>query len=179
MDRDPNSATNLLERKNILIAQVMTAFRDLVNNAAAPVDSTASTGQAAYSSLAIETGMTSIVKSTEDLLTLTRQLRELWIVGPLKAPDGAQDAEAEQCMRQDAAQVFAILNALRDAQRAEMVGRANEAASGGFTYQKGEVDGASALSQTVPAAQEVLQGPSSGAGVQLQAAAAGPAGQHN
>lgn len=40
----------------------MTSFRDLVNHAAAPVDSTASTGQTAYNSLAMGAKMSSIVR---------------------------------------------------------------------------------------------------------------------
>src|SRR5262245_4332246 len=46
---------------NILIAEIMTAFRDLVNHAAAPVDNTASTGQTGYSSMALEIMMSGIV----------------------------------------------------------------------------------------------------------------------
>jgi hypothetical protein len=47
---------------NILIAEIMTAFRDLVNHAAAPVDNTASAGQTGYSSMALEIMMSGIVR---------------------------------------------------------------------------------------------------------------------
>ncbi|KAG7291278.1 hypothetical protein NEMBOFW57_001290 [Staphylotrichum longicolle] len=139
MDRDKNSADNLQERMNILIAEIMTAFRDLVNHAAAPVDNTASTGQTGYSSMALEIMMSGIIKSTEDLLSLTRKIRELWLIGPLKAP-GAHDAEVDQAIWQDAAQVFAMFNGLRDDQRQRMVQLAAQA-GGGFTYERGEIDG--------------------------------------
>ncbi|KAK4118571.1 hypothetical protein N657DRAFT_651124 [Parathielavia appendiculata] len=115
----------------------MAAFRDLINTAAAPVDNTASTGQAAYRSMALQTIISGIVKSTEDLLSLTRKIRELWVVGPLKAP-GAQDAEAEQAMQQDAEHVFAMLNAIRDSQRQRMLQQAVEA-GGGFTYERADL----------------------------------------
>ncbi|KAK4097631.1 hypothetical protein N658DRAFT_500240 [Parathielavia hyrcaniae] len=114
----------------------MASFRDLINTAAAPVDNTASTGQAAYRSMALQTMMSGVVKSTEDLLSLTRKMRELWVVGPLKAP-GAQDAEAEQAMQQDADQVFAMLNAIRDSQRQRLMQQAVEA-GGGFTYERAD-----------------------------------------
>ncbi|AEO68655.1 b467b1b6-d36a-49a4-a4eb-34024350c8a5 [Thermothielavioides terrestris] len=120
MDRDPTVVEDLLERKNVLVAEIMTAYRDLVKHATAQVDSSASTGQAAYSSMALGIMMSQIIKSTEDLLALTRRIRELWVVGPLKAP-GAHDAEAEQRMRADAEHVFAMLNAMRDAERRGMV----------------------------------------------------------
>ncbi|KAK4108085.1 hypothetical protein N656DRAFT_740661, partial [Canariomyces notabilis] len=111
------------ERKNILIAEIMTAFRDLVTHAAAKVDSTASTGQAAYSSMALEFTMSSLIKSTEDLLSLTRRLRELWVVGPLRAP-GEGDEQAEATMRHDADTVLAMLNALRDGERQRLLAQA-------------------------------------------------------
>ncbi|KAK4233840.1 hypothetical protein C8A03DRAFT_38417 [Achaetomium macrosporum] len=136
MDRDPNPMENLQERKNILTAEIVAAFRDLVNHGAAMVDNSASTGQAAYNSMALEILMSQIIKSTEDLLTLTRRLRELWIVGPLQAP-GAHDAEAEQGMQRDAEQVFAMLNALRDRERQRMVQAMHERGAGvGFIYEK-------------------------------------------
>jgi hypothetical protein len=73
------------------------------------------------------------VKSTEDLLSLTRKIRELWVIGPLKAP-GAHDAQAEREMQQDAEHVFAMLNAIRDTQRQKMLHQ------GGLTYETGEID---------------------------------------
>ncbi|KAJ4290014.1 hypothetical protein N0V88_006815 [Collariella sp. IMI 366227] len=150
MDRDPTSANNLLERKNILIAQVMTAFRDLVNTAAAPVDSTASTGQAAYSSLAIETGMTGIIKSTEDLLTLTRQLRELWIVGPLKAPEeqytGRREWGGEDGGVNDEQEVLGIEKLHDGAQGLDQPYSPSVAAAVGDSMEHTESDGTAASS---------------------------------
>jgi hypothetical protein len=61
------------------------------------------------------------------------------VIGALKPP-GAQDAAAEQAMQQDAEQVFAMLNALRDRQRQAMLQQA-AAAGGGFTYEQGPIDG--------------------------------------
>jgi hypothetical protein len=43
-------------------------------------------------------------------------------------------------MQQDAEHVFAMLNAIRDSQRQRMRQQAAEA-GGGFTYERGEVDG--------------------------------------
>jgi hypothetical protein len=58
------------------------------------------------------------------------------VVGPLKPP-GAHDAEAERGMWRDAEQVFGMLNALRDADRARMVRAMHEGGAGaGFIYQK-------------------------------------------
>ncbi|KXX77952.1 Mediator of RNA polymerase II transcription subunit 22 [Madurella mycetomatis] len=147
----------------------MTAFRDLVNHAAARVDSTASTGQAAYSSMALEIIMSSLaspppltnVKSTEDLLSLTRQLRELWVVGPLRGP-GEGDEQAEAGIRRDAEGVFAMLNALRDSERQRLVAQvAGE--TGCLTLERAPIDGVPPP-QTVPMPAQTSARPGAAAG---------------
>ncbi|KAK4032015.1 hypothetical protein C8A01DRAFT_41556 [Parachaetomium inaequale] len=135
MDRDATAANNLLERKNILIADIVTSVRDLFSLAIAPVDNTASTGQTAESSMAMETKMSAITKSTEDLVTLSRKIRELWIAGALRA--AGADAEP---MDPEPGQVFSLLTAIRERQRQGMLQRA-AAAGGGFTYEVGGTDG--------------------------------------
>ncbi|KAL2150541.1 hypothetical protein VTH82DRAFT_7104 [Thermothelomyces myriococcoides] len=134
MDRDAGSATNLLERKNILIADILTSVRDYFKLALARVDDTASTGQTAERSLAMETKLSAMIKSTEDLVTLSRRIRELWIIGALKPVTG----EADQGMDMDSEQVFSLLGALRERQRQSLV--QNAAAPGGFTYEVGGLD---------------------------------------
>ncbi|KAK3897463.1 hypothetical protein C8A05DRAFT_38983 [Staphylotrichum tortipilum] len=150
MDGDKSSGENLLDRKNILVAQLITAFRDLEKLATDPVDSTATIGQTAYISMATETLMSVLIKSTEDLASLTRQIRELWIVGPLRNP-GSRDTEADQAVRDDAGQVLAMLNSLRDKQRQRMALQAVQAGAG-FTYERGDVDGPAPPLQPQPAA---------------------------
>ncbi|KAK5659515.1 hypothetical protein OQA88_717 [Cercophora sp. LCS_1] len=136
MDRDQAAAENLLDRENKLIAEILSGFRTLIRDGADRVDSTASTGQAAYNSMAIEIMTNGLIKSTEDLLSLTRQLRELWVVGPLKKP-GEGDDEAQQGIKQDAEKFFAALDGMRNAERS-----AKAQASGGcMTYRQGPLEG--------------------------------------
>ncbi len=76
------------------------------------------------------------IKSTEDLLGLTRQLRELWVVGPLRQP-GEGDDEAQQGIKQDAVAFFATLSAMRGEERMK---KAQE--SGGcMQYREGPMEG--------------------------------------
>ncbi|KAL2187747.1 hypothetical protein L209DRAFT_779686 [Thermothelomyces heterothallicus CBS 203.75] len=124
------------ERKNILIADILTSVRDYFNLALAPVDDTASTGQTAERSLAMETKLSAMIKSTEDLVSLSRRIRELWIIGALKPVTG----EADQGMDMDSEQVFSLLGALRERQRQSLLQHA-AAAGGGFTYEVGGLDG--------------------------------------
>ncbi|KAK0738853.1 hypothetical protein B0T18DRAFT_300971, partial [Schizothecium vesticola] len=113
MDRDQAMSENLMDRKDKLIADSLTVFREIVSTAAAKVDSTASAGQAAVNTMAIEILVNGLTKTTEDLLILTRRLRELWVVGPLK-PAGEGDDAARESVRQDAEAVFAVMNRVRE-----------------------------------------------------------------
>ncbi|KAL2161812.1 hypothetical protein VTH06DRAFT_7596 [Thermothelomyces fergusii] len=123
------------ERKNILIADMLTAVRDYFNLALAPVDDTASTGQTAERSLAMQTKLSAMIKSTEDLVSLSRRIRELWIIGALRPVAG----EADQGMDTDSEQVFSLLGALRERQRRGLLQTA-AAAGGGFAYEVGGLD---------------------------------------
>ncbi|KAK3985929.1 hypothetical protein QBC44DRAFT_334126 [Cladorrhinum sp. PSN332] len=117
MNRDQDLSNNLLEQKRKIISDIMTYFRDITNFATAKVDSTASVGQAAASSMALETTLNGIIKSTEDLLTLTRALRELWAIGPLATPEGEGDVRATKQIEEDSRVVFEILDRLRTEKR--------------------------------------------------------------
>ena len=65
------------------------------------------------------------MKSTEDLLALTRRLRELWVVGPLKKPGDGGEAEVLGAMKQDAASIFELLNKMRAEERQSVARRSS------------------------------------------------------
>lgn len=88
-------------------------------------------------------------------MSLTRQLRELWVVGPLKKP-GEGDDEAQQGIKQDAETFFSTLNAQRNAER---LGKA-QASGGCMTYRQGPLEGS-------PNQARVADGAASGAGSSL------------
>lgn len=56
------------------------------------------------------------IKSIEHLLALTRRLRELWVVGPLRKP-GDGDDKAQESIRQDPHAFYGMLNAMRKEER--------------------------------------------------------------
>jgi hypothetical protein len=76
------------------------------------------------------------IKSTEDLLGLTRQLRELWVVGPLKRP-GEGDDETQQLIKDDSARYFEALNAMRHVERLREIA----AYQGSMSYEEGPLQG--------------------------------------
>lgn len=68
----------------------------------------------------IDTNAQPQIKSTEDLLQLTRLLRELWIIGPLRKPgEGEQEAEAR--IDVEVGDVVGLLNRLREQSRQRLV----------------------------------------------------------
>lgn len=78
-------------------------------------------------------------KTTEDLLILTRRLRELWVVGPLR-PAGEGDDAARESVRQDAEAVFAVMNRVRaEGRRVEGPGGVMEYRVGGLQGGQGAV----------------------------------------
>ncbi|KAK4202132.1 hypothetical protein QBC40DRAFT_263601 [Triangularia verruculosa] len=137
MNRDTDTAHNLLERKNKLMADLMTYYRDLINTATEPIPANASNSSAAINSLAMETAMTGFITATEDLLSLTREIRELWIIGSLTKP-GAGDEEARQEIKKDADAVFRAVNALRNEQRLAQIGAAGQSP---MRYRVGNLEG--------------------------------------
>ncbi|KAK3369683.1 hypothetical protein B0T24DRAFT_596394 [Lasiosphaeria ovina] len=128
--------TAVTERRGKLIAEILKGMRQLVELSTQKVDRTVTIGQMEYNSMAIDIQTNGLIKSVEDLLGLTRLLRELWIAGPLKTFGEGED-EAERLMRADAAVVFALRNQLRIATRQ----RTALASSGSITYVSAPVDG--------------------------------------
>lgn len=133
-----------VERKNKLMAELMTYYRDMIHTATQQIPANASNSSAAINSLAMETAMTGFVclqylalapqnhvltvkqiRATEDLLSLTHEIRELWIIGPLTKP-GDGDEEARRNMKQEAEETFNLVNALRNEQRLAQIGAAEQ-----------------------------------------------------
>lgn len=59
------------------------------------------------------------IKSVENLLSLTRRIRELWIVGPLRKP--GEGDRTEETIESEVQQVVGILNQLRANKRQRLV----------------------------------------------------------
>ncbi|KAM7215599.1 hypothetical protein V8F06_008986 [Rhypophila decipiens] len=121
-DQEPEA---LLDMEEKLIADTLSGFRGLIMHSAEKVDNIASTGEAGYNAMAVDIMMHGLVKSTEDLLSLTCRLRELWAVGPLKKPGEGGEAEALEQMKQDAMSVFQLLDKMRGEARQKMVRESN------------------------------------------------------
>ncbi|KAK0667898.1 hypothetical protein QBC41DRAFT_253115 [Cercophora samala] len=132
-----NKPNPLLERKKKLIADLTTYYLNLIHKATEQIPANASNSSAAINRLAMETAMTGFISATEDLLSLTREIRELWIIGSLTKP-GAGDEEARQSIKQEADETFDMVNALRHEQRLAQIGAADQSP---MTYQVKSLEG--------------------------------------
>ncbi|KAH8902515.1 hypothetical protein BR93DRAFT_972581 [Coniochaeta sp. PMI_546] len=144
------TAQSLRDREERLIAEILANFRNLVMLATEPIGSSASAGQAAYSSMAMEIETKGLIKSAEDLLQLTRLLRELWIIGPLRKP-GEGEREAEVTIEDEVRGVVGILGQMREKSRQDLVGQGIGQAilgQGSYTASGSEAKGDSAPAQS-------------------------------
>lgn len=120
MDRNqPATTASLLDQEGKIIAEILRSYRDLVNFATEPITNKSSTGQASYNSMAMDLETQNLIKAVENLLSLTRRIRELWIVGPLRKPgDGGK---TDETIESEVQQVMGILNHLRANKRQQLV----------------------------------------------------------
>lgn len=121
MDRNQQASTNLLDREGRIIAEILERFRNVMLVSTERVSNKSNPGQSAFSSMRMSIEAQGLIKSTEELLTLTRQLRELWVVGPLRKP-GEGEAEAAASIDDSVEQVVGLLNELRQKSRQDLMG---------------------------------------------------------
>ncbi|KAL1845389.1 hypothetical protein Daus18300_014554 [Diaporthe australafricana] len=120
MDRNqPAAAANLLDQEGRIIAEILRSYRDLVNFATEPITNKTSTGQASYNSMAMDLETQNLIKSVENLLSLTRRIRELWIVGALRKP--GEGDRTEETIESEVQKVVGIFNQLRSNKRQQLV----------------------------------------------------------
>jgi len=121
MAGNPPSTTNLLDREGRIVADILERYRNVMLVATERISNRSNAGEAAYNSMHMDMETRGLIKSTQDLLALTRQLRELWVVGPLRKP-GEGEREAEDAMDREARCVVELLNGLRERVRPAALG---------------------------------------------------------
>ncbi|RKU47775.1 hypothetical protein DL546_006236 [Coniochaeta pulveracea] len=121
MNREQAATGNLRERSDRLIASVLKHFVNLVKLTTEPIDgASASVGQAMSNKMAIDMETTALIQSVEELLQLTRLIRELIIIGPLRKP-GEGEKEAEERSAKEVQNVVGLLNKIRTQVREGLV----------------------------------------------------------
>ncbi|KAI1144312.1 hypothetical protein F5Y05DRAFT_364280 [Hypoxylon sp. FL0543] len=110
MNRD--TSNSLLDRHNRTIAGVLAHFKNMIESVTEPIPTTGNIiEQAALNRLRMETETNAFIAEVENIVKLTREIRALWLRGPLRQPgqDAAREAELD---RQSAAVATLYENAL-------------------------------------------------------------------
>ncbi|KAI1492107.1 hypothetical protein F5X96DRAFT_628381 [Biscogniauxia mediterranea] len=90
--REQNS---IMDRHNRAIAQILTRFRNMVLAAAEPLPQSAIVETASLNRLTMEREAAALITEVEGLLALNREIKALWIRGPLRLPGEDDGREAE------------------------------------------------------------------------------------
>ncbi|TLD19712.1 hypothetical protein PspLS_09649 [Pyricularia sp. CBS 133598] len=120
MDRGQNSS--LMDRHQAAITDITKHFGELVIGLSAPVTAEdADTATSAQQAMRMQLESNALIASIEHLLSLTRQVRELWLVGPLLKP-GEGERAADGQIDEQVESMTKILNELRERVRNRQVG---------------------------------------------------------
>ncbi|KAI0540836.1 hypothetical protein GGR58DRAFT_459140 [Xylaria digitata] len=102
----------LMDRHNKIMAAILTRFRNMVLAATEPLPTAAAIPQASLNAMTMNNEASALIKEIENLLALNREIKKLWISGPLRKPGDADEKNREKEMDQKAAQVSKLYNTL-------------------------------------------------------------------
>ncbi|RDW59692.1 hypothetical protein BP6252_12779 [Coleophoma cylindrospora] len=108
-DDDKSLTQLLLDREERAVAALLTRFKNLVTLAATPAGDGATKEVAASQSFQMEVETNALIGAAEDLLKLTRELKEMWLFGPLR---DIGEGESEGTIDEDAKKVGEIVEKL-------------------------------------------------------------------
>ncbi|KAI1751484.1 hypothetical protein F4782DRAFT_505110 [Xylaria castorea] len=106
----------LLDRHELIIAAILTRFRNMVNAAGAPLPTAAAIPQASLNIMTMNNEAAALIKEVENLLALNREIKQLWITGPLRKPGDADEKNLEKVIDERAANVSKLYNTLVELQ---------------------------------------------------------------
>ncbi|KAL7626529.1 hypothetical protein AAE478_003301 [Parahypoxylon ruwenzoriense] len=134
-DEQEADHSTILDRHNRAIAQILARFRNVVVAATEPLpqNGEAIMEHAALNRLTMETECAALIAEIQGLLAINREIKTLWIRGPLRQPGDGEAREAE--LDESAAHVTRLYDqvlAMRDAAiRRENQAKAAAGAAGG------------------------------------------------
>ncbi|RYP31575.1 hypothetical protein DL767_005684 [Monosporascus sp. MG133] len=87
---------NLLDRHNRTVAQILTRFRNVIGAATEPLPREGAVLEhAALNRFTMQTEMAALITEIQNLLALNREIKALWIRGPLRKPGESDGLDAE------------------------------------------------------------------------------------
>ncbi|OTB01377.1 hypothetical protein M426DRAFT_220332 [Hypoxylon sp. CI-4A] len=146
--RGPTDSSNLLDRHDRAMAQILTRFKNIIEAYTEPFPTTGNVLEhAALNRMRLESETNGLIAEVHGLIALSREIKALWIVGPLRQP--GQDQNRESQLDQQALQVSRLYDqvvAMRD-ERIRQEARA-QALAGASTSAASAVAGPSSTSGT-------------------------------
>ncbi|GAP87689.1 putative mediator of RNA polymerase ii transcription subunit 22 protein [Rosellinia necatrix] len=106
----------LMDRHNKIMAAILTRFRNMVLAATEPLPTAAAIPQASLNAMTMNNEVSALIKEVENLLALTREIKQLWIAGPLRKPGDADEKSRDKEMDEKAFQVSKLYNRLVELQ---------------------------------------------------------------
>ncbi|KAI1155006.1 hypothetical protein F4825DRAFT_447911 [Nemania diffusa] len=103
---------NLLDRHNKIMAAILTRFRNMVMAATEPLPTAAAIPHATLNAMTMNNEVSALIKEVENLLALNREIKQLWIAGPLRKPGDASQKNREKEIDEQAAKVSKMYNIL-------------------------------------------------------------------
>ncbi|KAI3337211.1 hypothetical protein HD806DRAFT_475994 [Xylariaceae sp. AK1471] len=102
----------LMDRHNKIMAAILTRFRNMVLAATEPLPTAAAIPQASLNAMTMNNEVSALIKEVENLLALNREIKQLWIAGPLRKPGDADEQNRERELDEKASQVSKLYNTL-------------------------------------------------------------------
>ncbi|KAI1822984.1 hypothetical protein F4861DRAFT_356816 [Xylaria intraflava] len=128
----------LMDRHNKIMAEILTRFRNMVIAATEPLPGAAAIPRASLNAMTMSNEVSALIKEVENLLALNREIKQLWIAGPLRKPRDVDEEQREKEIDERAARVSKLYNMLLEMTNDTARQAAQAAAEGG---QRVEVKG--------------------------------------
>ncbi|KAI0902007.1 hypothetical protein F4806DRAFT_445330 [Annulohypoxylon nitens] len=110
-------SSNLLDLHNVTIARILRRFNNIIAAATASISDNSNTmEQASSNSLMMQTETAAMITEIQGLLAINREIKALWMRGPLRQPGEGDAREAAiDAQAQSVAQLYDQALAMRDA----------------------------------------------------------------
>ncbi|KAI1075444.1 hypothetical protein F5B20DRAFT_559738 [Whalleya microplaca] len=106
---------SILERHNRAMVQILKRFRNMITQASAPLPESGAIEQAAVNRWTMETESAALITEIQGLLALNREIKALWMRGPIRKPGEDDGREAEIDRKAEAvAKLYDQVQAMRD-----------------------------------------------------------------
>ncbi|KAI0129073.1 hypothetical protein BJ170DRAFT_358935 [Xylariales sp. AK1849] len=134
---------SILDRHNIAIAQIMKRFLNMVVAATEPITKDTTLEAAMLNSMTMETETAALLTEVRNLLGINREIKALWVKGPLRKPGEDASRQAELDKKAEVVQdLYNQLMAMREQQMKEKAQREADTGEGErFEKKKGEAEG--------------------------------------